>query len=276
MTHTHSTLSEVVQVKRHLLSLLYLLCPSHTHMTSTHDMTTGPLTGLPNLGHSLACGTWVTHWLAEPGSLSGLPNLGHSLACRPGSLTGLPNLGHFLACPPAPPCSQDLNIGAALWLAARGEGRMIRYGGEGEGDGEEEEEVCRAVMGSAEVYRAHARVVFVGTGADEHWPSLESEMRDDVQRLGRRNLGRDDRWPSLESEMRDDVQRLWRRNLGRDDRCLSDHGREPRFPFLDEGVMSALLALPLPRIANLHLPPGTGDKLILRQVRAKIKTNTRD
>ncbi|CAI5988917.1 unnamed protein product, partial [Closterium sp. NIES-65] len=220
LVEVDSTLSEVDQVKTHLLSLL---CPSHTHM--------------------------------------------------------------------------DLNIGAALWLAARGEGRMIRYGGEGEGDGEEEEEVCRAVMGSAEVYRAHARVVFVGTGADEHWPSLESEMRDDVQRLGRRNLGRDDRWPSLESEMRDDMQRLWRRNLGRDDRCLSDHGREvslkndfkpflhcplcarchqPRFPFLDEGVMSALLALPLPRIANLHLPPGTGDKLILRQVRAKIKTNTRD
>ncbi|CAI5475539.1 unnamed protein product [Closterium sp. Yama58-4] len=161
----------------------------------------------------------------------------------------------------SPLYTQDLNIGAALWLAARGEGRMIRYGGKEEGDeGEEEEDGSRAVTGGVEGYRAHARVVLVGTGADEQCGGY-ARYRTKFRQGG---------WPSLESEMREDVQRLWRRNLGRDDRCLSDHGREPRFPFLDEGVMSALLALPLPLITHLHLPPGTGDKLILRQIARKL------
>ncbi|GJP45063.1 hypothetical protein CLOM_g4459 [Closterium sp. NIES-68] len=157
----------------------------------------------------------------------------------------------------------DLNIGAALWLAARGEGRMVQYGGEG-GVGKEEgeggqEEGCRG-MTRGEGYRARARVVLVGTGADEQCGGY-ARYRTKFRQGG---------WPFLETEMREDVRRLWRRNLGRDDRCLSDHGREPRFPFLDEGVMSALLALPLPRITDLHLPPGTGDKLILRQIACKL------
>ncbi|RRT62730.1 hypothetical protein B296_00019148 [Ensete ventricosum] len=33
-------------------------------------------------------------------------------------------------------------------------------------------------------------------------------------------------WVALHEEMRLDVQRIWKRNMGRDDRCISDHGKE--------------------------------------------------
>lgn len=86
-------------------------------------------------------------------------------------------------------------------------------------------------------------------------------------------------WVSLDEEMRQDVQRIWKRNMGRDDRCISDHGKEvisvifvesecsiflnfsfgfrllatdvyycplhARFPFLDENVIKTLLEIPL-------------------------------
>ena len=71
-------------------------------------------------------------------------------------------------------------------------------------------------------------------------------------------------------DMAADMDRIWKRNLGRDDRCLSDHGREARFPFLDEKVVSFLAARPLHHIADLSLPPGVGDKMLLRSVAQRI------
>jgi asparagine synthetase B (glutamine-hydrolysing) len=76
-------------------------------------------------------------------------------------------------------------------------------------------------------------------------------------------------WEGLAAELALDVGRLWRRNLGRDDRLIADVAREARHPFLDEAFIGALLALPLPAVADLRLPPGTGDKAVLRGALAR-------
>ncbi|RYG44644.1 hypothetical protein EON67_11525, partial [archaeon] len=68
----------------------------------------------------------------------------------------------------------------------------------------------------------------------------------------------------VQQEREVDCNRIWLRNLGRDDRVCSVHGREPRFPFLDEAVTVFLRQLPLPIIADLRLPYGVGDKRLLR------------
>lgn len=33
-------------------------------------------------------------------------------------------------------------------------------------------------------------------------------------------------WVALDQEMKLDMQRIWKRNLGRDDRCIADNGKE--------------------------------------------------
>jgi asparagine synthetase B (glutamine-hydrolysing) len=53
--------------------------------------------------------------------------------------------------------------------------------------------------------------------------------------------------------------------LCRDDRCISDHGREVWFPYLDEDLVSFLQSQPLQHLVDLSLPQGKGDKLILRR-----------
>ncbi|GMY27041.1 Rossmann-like alpha/beta/alpha sandwich fold [Fagus crenata] len=74
----------------------------------------------------------------------------------------------------------------------------------------------------------------------------------------------------LHEEMKLDMQRIWKRNLGRDDRCIADSGKEARFPFLDEDVIRILLNIPLWDIAHLDQPSGIGDKKILREFGSRI------
>jgi asparagine synthetase B (glutamine-hydrolysing) len=59
----------------------------------------------------------------------------------------------------------------------------------------------------------------------------------------------------------------------RDDRCVSDHGREVWFPYLDEELVAFIQSLPLTTIADLSLPPGVGDKRILRLAAQSIGIN---
>ncbi|KAK3136838.1 hypothetical protein QOZ80_5BG0443200 [Eleusine coracana subsp. coracana] len=137
----------------------------------------------------------------------------------------------------------DLNIGIALWLAAGGDGWV---------DGS----ACHLQDSSRYKYRSTSRVLIVGSGADEQCAGYGRHRT--KYRLGG--------WNALDMEMRLDVQRIWKRNMGRDDRCISDHGKEARFPFLDENVIQTLLDIPLWEIAKLDEPVGKGDKKILREV----------
>ncbi|KAJ3674298.1 hypothetical protein LUZ60_004914 [Juncus effusus] len=139
----------------------------------------------------------------------------------------------------------DLNIGIALYLAAGGDGWV---------DGN----LCNNLKNEGQKYKyeSKSKVVLIGSGADEQCAGYGRH----------RTKFRLEGWSGLNEEMRIDMQRIWKRNLGRDDRCVSDHGKEARFPFLDEDVIQTLLDLPLWEIANLNEPIGTGDKKILRQV----------
>eukprot|EP00250_Pteridium_aquilinum_P006327 c16269_g1_i1 orf=528-2459(-) len=131
----------------------------------------------------------------------------------------------------------DLNIGTALWLAAQGHGWVTN-------DSTRKE------------YKSEARVVLVGSGADEQCAGYGRH----------RTKFREGGWKALEREMQLDMQRLWKRNMGRDDRCIADHGKEARFPFLDEDVIQSLLDIPLWDIVDLRQPLGKGDKKILREI----------
>lgn len=105
-------------------------------------------------------------------------------------------------------------------------------------------------------YISKARVLLVGIGADEQ---LAGYGRHKTAYLkGGEEL--------LRQELKMDMERIWKRNLGRDDRCISSHGREARFPYLDEQVVHYLQSLDLNEIADLAAPRGVGDKKILRLI----------
>ena len=64
---------------------------------------------------------------------------------------------------------------------------------------------------------------------------------------------------------------MWIRNLGRDDRAISDNGKECRYPFLDEIVVSEIAKINFKALTNFDLPKGGGgEKLLLRKVAKKL------
>ncbi|WJX50672.1 hypothetical protein P8452_36944 [Trifolium repens] len=137
----------------------------------------------------------------------------------------------------------DLNIGLALWLASGGDGWVS--------DADDNDDTHARIK-----YKSNARILLVGSGADEQCAGYGRH----------RTSFRQGSWLGLDKEMKLDMQRIWKRNLGRDDRCIADNGKEARFPFLDEDVIRVLLNIPLWEVANLEQPSGTGDKKILREV----------
>ena len=109
---------------------------------------------------------------------------------------------------------------------------------------------------SYESYQSRAKILLVGIGADEQ-----------LGGYGRHQTRyRQGGWSALIDELQLDLDRLSRRNLGRDDRCISDHGKEARFPFLDEDVVCYLSSLPIWLKTWPDLNRGLGDKYLLRKL----------
>lgn len=107
---------------------------------------------------------------------------------------------------------------------------------------------------------SNAKVVLVGIGADEQMAGY-ARHRSTYERGG---------YDALRAELQMEKDRLWTRNLGRDDRCISYHGKEARFPFLDEDVVGYLNSLDILQICDMTKPQGEGDKMILRLVAKRI------
>ncbi|XP_065319084.1 asparagine synthetase domain-containing protein 1-like [Gordionus sp. m RMFG-2023] len=142
----------------------------------------------------------------------------------------------------------DGSIGPAFYFAARGIGNTL------ERDRVHTEEgYVESITGSA-FYDSPAQVLFSGFGADELLAGYTKH------RMIFKHGGLD----ALQKEILNSVKNMYERNLGRDDRVISCHGKEVRYPYLDEDLVSFLLSLPVEYKADLNLPPGIGDKMLLR------------
>lgn len=144
----------------------------------------------------------------------------------------------------------DDSLGLAMWFAARGLGRCCEAPISSPGSLQPDPEIIE------NVYRSPAKTVFVGTGVDEQ---LSGYTR---HRVIYAKHGPE----ALEAELRKEMQRISERNLGRDDRVISDHGREARFPYLDERVVHFLRKVPIQHKVDFSLPKGAGEKRLLRLV----------
>ncbi|XP_069011015.1 asparagine synthetase domain-containing protein 1 [Embiotoca jacksoni] len=129
----------------------------------------------------------------------------------------------------------DDSIGCAVWFAARGTGLIT------------EDDDRRPFTSSA-------KVILTGIGADEQLAGYSRH------RVRFKTSGHE----GLIQELAMELDRISSRNLGRDDRVIGDHGKEARFPYLDEDVVSFLNSLPVWEKADLSLPRGVGEKLLLR------------
>ncbi|XP_041118139.1 asparagine synthetase domain-containing protein 1-like isoform X2 [Polyodon spathula] len=129
----------------------------------------------------------------------------------------------------------DDSIGCAVWFASRGAGTAL-------------------LNNEMKGYTSTAKVVLTGIGADEQLAGYSRH------RVRYKMSGLE----GLVNELEMELGRISSRNLGRDDRIIGDHGKEARFPFLDEEVVSFLSSLPVWEKADLTLPRGLGEKLLLR------------
>lgn len=111
----------------------------------------------------------------------------------------------------------DLSIANALYFAARGQGSAF----------DSPDSPSRS-------YQTTARVLLSGLGADELFGGYQRHNTAHARKG----------YPGLIDELKLDVSRLGKRNLGRDDRAMAHWGREVRFPFLDESLVKWAIELP--------------------------------
>ncbi|XP_058974487.1 asparagine synthetase domain-containing protein CG17486 isoform X2 [Musca domestica] len=131
----------------------------------------------------------------------------------------------------------DESIGCAFWFAAQGKGVV-----------------------SGETFESTAKVVLVGSGADELFGGYVRHKNAYNRCIG----SHDEKETSLLMELEKDWLRIPTRNLARDDRVISDSGRTPRAPFIEENVVKFVRSLkPSQRCCFLY-EDGVGDKLFLR------------
>jgi len=202
--------------------------------------------------------------------------------------------------------TMDFNIATAFWFAGRGKGRVLDTNemhdamqeminsNDSSSTRQHEQPLLRfAALGNASngssigaakftaeanaicadkeqgsdnngIVTSRAKILISGVGADEQMAGY-GRHKSTYTRGG---------YDALRIELQMEVDRLWKRNLGRDDRCLSDHGKECRFPYLDEDVMAYLSELPVEMKCDMMRPLGEGDKLILRIIARTLGMNS--
>ncbi|GFS25505.1 asparagine synthetase domain-containing protein 1 [Elysia marginata] len=135
----------------------------------------------------------------------------------------------------------DDSIGCAVWFAARGKGTVNTPRTE---NGHQD----------SQAFHSQAQVLLCGMAADELFAGY-SRHRATFNKEG---------WSGLEKEIEEELWRISARNLGRDDRIIADHGKEARFPYLDENFVEFVSKIPLHKRVDLNYPRGIGEKLLLR------------
>lgn len=152
----------------------------------------------------------------------------------------------------------DLSIAMAFYFASRGCGEAVLINGQLEkvpGSQTDSDGIARIDTS----YNSTARVLLSGLGADEQLGGY-SRHRAAFEKRG---------WQGLQEEIQLDCARIGQRNLGRDDRIISSHGKEVRFPYLDESVYVFLQSLPVYVKTDPRWDRSVGDKLLLRLVAAQ-------